>query len=67
MGVIGIEEIFLKVKDMEKAQAHPDACKDEKGRLRVAAATGISDDGVARAEALGTRDIVLVVTPEGNP
>ena len=26
---------LITVKDMEKAQAYPDACKDEKGRLRV--------------------------------
>jgi len=40
------------VKDMEKAQAFPNACKDEQGRLRAAAATGVGADGVARAEAL---------------
>jgi len=37
------------LKDMEKAQAHPNACKDEKGHLRVAAATGVGDEGAARA------------------
>ncbi len=34
---------LITVKDMEKAQAHPNACKDEKGHLRVAAATGVGD------------------------
>ena len=37
---------LITVKDMEKAQLHPDACKDEHGRLRVAAATGVGDKGV---------------------
>ncbi len=32
---------LVTVKDMEKAQAYPNACKDEKGRLRVGAATGV--------------------------
>ena len=43
---------LITVKDIEKAQAFPNACKDEKGRLRVAAATGVGDDGLQRAEAL---------------
>ena len=40
------------VKDIEKAKLHPNATKDDKGRLRVAAATGVGPDGFARAEAL---------------
>jgi IMP dehydrogenase len=53
---------------MEKAQAHPDACKDEKGRLRVAAAVGVGDDGVARAEALldAEVDVIVVDTAHGH-
>ncbi len=43
---------LITVKDIEKAQNYPSACKDERGRLRVAAATGVGDDGRARAEAL---------------
>ena len=43
---------LITVKDMDKAQAHPLANKDALGRLRVAAATGVGDDGYARAEAL---------------
>ena len=39
---------LITVKDMEKAQKFPDACKDEKGRLRVAAATGVGDAGRER-------------------
>src|SRR6187399_1445996 len=36
---------LITVKDMEKAVAHPLACKDAKGRLRVAAATTVGDGG----------------------
>ncbi len=59
---------LITVKDMEKAQAHPDACKDEKGRLRVAAATGVGDDGFARAEALldAGVDVIIVDTAHGH-
>ena len=43
---------LITVKDMEKSLNHPYACKDEQGRLRVAAATGVGKDGVSRAKAL---------------
>lgn len=59
---------LVTVKDMEKAQAHPDASKDDQGRLRVAAATGVGDEGLARAEALidvGV-DVVVVDTAHGH-
>src|SRR5579872_7513615 len=39
---------LITVKDIEKAQRFPHACKDEQGRLRAAAATGTGADGVAR-------------------
>src|SRR5476649_281121 len=39
---------LITVKDMEKAVAHPLACKDAQGRLRVAAATTVGDKGFAR-------------------
>lgn len=59
---------LITVKDMEKAQTYPHACKDEKGRLRVAAATGVGADGVARAEALiaAAVDVVVVDTAHGH-
>jgi IMP dehydrogenase len=59
---------LITVKDMEKAQAHPDACKDEKGRLRVAAAVGVGDDGFKRAEALldAEVDVIVVDTAHGH-
>src|SRR5512143_346620 len=43
---------LITVKDMEKAVANPNACKDEQGRLRDAAATTVGDKGIARTEAL---------------
>ena len=59
---------LMTVKDIEKAQAHPNACKDDQGRLRVAAATGVGDDGFARAEALLAAgvDIIVVDTAHGH-
>src|SRR6202008_4850204 len=36
---------LVTVKDIEKAVANPSACKDEQGRLRVAAATTVGDKG----------------------
>ncbi len=52
---------LITVKDIEKSENHPNACKDEHGRLRVAAATGIGDEGLARAEALFDAEVDLIV------
>ena len=59
---------LITVKDIEKARAYPSACKDEKGRLRVAAATGVGAAGLARAEALleAEVDIIVVDTAHGH-
>ncbi|MEQ8508382.1 MAG: IMP dehydrogenase [Rhodospirillaceae bacterium] len=59
---------LVTVKDMEKAQAHPDASKDDQGRLRVAAATGVGEDGLVRAQALldAGVDVVVVDTAHGH-
>ena len=59
---------LITVKDMEKAQAHPLANKDELGRLRVAAATGVGEDGHARARALieAGVDVIVVDTAHGH-
>lgn len=59
---------LVTVKDIEKAELHPDACKDEQGRLRVAAATGVGDNGVARAQALvdAEVDVIVVDTAHGH-
>jgi len=59
---------LITVKDIEKSQTYPDAAKDERGRLRVAAATGVGPDGLARTEALieAGVDLVVVDTAHGH-
>jgi IMP dehydrogenase len=59
---------LITVKDIEKAQKFPFACKDDHGRLRVAAATGTGEDGVARAAALFDAgvDVLVVDTAHGH-
>jgi IMP dehydrogenase len=59
---------LITVKDIEKAQKYPNACKDERGRLRVAAATSVGDDGLRRALALvdAECDVVVVDTAHGH-
>jgi IMP dehydrogenase len=59
---------LITVKDIEKAQAYPDACKDSQGRLRVAAATGVGDSGYERAGALldAGVDVIVVDTAHGH-
>ncbi len=59
---------LITVKDMEKAQAHPLANKDELGRLRVAAAIGVGEDGAIRARALidAEVDVLVVDTAHGH-
>ncbi|WP_109464486.1 IMP dehydrogenase [Albibacillus kandeliae] len=59
---------LLTLKDTEKAVLNPTACKDDLGRLRVAAATGVGDAGFARTEALidAGVDIVVIDTAHGH-
>jgi IMP dehydrogenase len=59
---------LITVKDMEKAQNHPLASKDQSGRLLVAGATGAGADGMARAEALmdAGADVIIVDTAHGH-
>jgi IMP dehydrogenase len=59
---------LITVKDIEKAQKHPNACKDGEGRLRVAAATSVGEDGFRRAELLidAGCDLVVVDTAHGH-
>ncbi len=59
---------LITVKDIEKAQAFPNATKDEKYRLRVAAAVGVGADGLKRAEALleAEVDVIVVDTAHGH-
>src|SRR5712691_1612169 len=59
---------LITVKDIEKAVANPHACKDEQGRLRVAAATTVGDKGFGRTERLieAGVDLVVVDTAHGH-
>jgi IMP dehydrogenase len=59
---------LITVKDIEKAVANPNACKDEQGRLRVAAATTVGDAGFKRTEMLidAGVDLVVVDTAHGH-
>jgi IMP dehydrogenase len=59
---------LITVKDIEKAVANPHACKDEQGRLRVAAATTVGDEGHRRTELLIAAgvDLVVVDTAHGH-
>ncbi len=59
---------LITVKDIEKAKLYPQSVKDEQGRLRVGAATGVGDDGFARAEALieAGVDVLVVDTARGH-
>jgi IMP dehydrogenase len=59
---------LITVKDIEKAVANPHACKDEQGRLRVAAATTVGDKGFDRTERLIAAgvDLVVVDTAHGH-
>jgi IMP dehydrogenase len=59
---------LITVKDIEKAQKFPNACKDERGRLRVAAATSVGEDGVKRALKLieAECDVIVVDTAHGH-
>jgi IMP dehydrogenase len=56
------------VKDIEKARQHPHAAKDAEGRLLVAAATTVGEDGFARTEHLidAGVDVVVVDTAHGH-
>jgi IMP dehydrogenase len=59
---------LITVKDIEKAVANPHACKDEQGRLRVAAATTVGERGFERSERLieADADLVVVDTAHGH-
>ncbi|SFR50278.1 IMP dehydrogenase [Litoreibacter janthinus] len=59
---------LLTLKDIEQAVLNPQACKDELGRLRVAAATTVGDAGFERSEALidAGVDLVVIDTAHGH-
>jgi IMP dehydrogenase len=59
---------LVTVKDILKSTEHPDACKDEQGRLRVGAAIGVGEGTEERAEALVEAgvDLIVVDTAHGH-
>ena len=59
---------LITVKDIMKSTEHPDACKDQLGRLRVGAAVGTGGDTEERVEALVAAgvDVVVVDTSHGH-
>jgi IMP dehydrogenase len=59
---------LITVKDIQKAIKYPNACKDALGRLRCAAAIGVSKDAMDRAEALVAAgvDVLVIDTAHGH-
>ncbi|RUT73443.1 IMP dehydrogenase [Ancylomarina longa] len=59
---------LVTYKDITKAKDKPLACKDEKGRLRVAAAVGVTGDTLERIEALvqANADAIIIDTAHGH-
>jgi IMP dehydrogenase len=59
---------LITVKDIEKKIQYPNACKDERGRLRVGAAVGVGDEWEERVESLVRAgvDLVAVDTAHGH-
>jgi IMP dehydrogenase len=59
---------LITVKDIQKSTEHPNACKDELGRLRVGAAISVAADNEERAELLVAAgvDVLVVDTAHGH-
>jgi IMP dehydrogenase len=59
---------LVTFKDIEKIKAHPNACKDHLGRLRVGAAVGVTRDIEERVEALvrAGADAIAIDTAHGH-
>ncbi|MGI9503748.1 MAG: IMP dehydrogenase, partial [Geminicoccaceae bacterium] len=59
---------LMTVKDIEKADTHPHAVKDDQGRLRAGAAVGTGDEAMERAAALidAGVDVIVVDTAHGH-
>jgi IMP dehydrogenase len=52
---------LITIKDIEKRDKYPNACKDHLGRLRVGAALGVGKDALSRAAALYKADVDVLV------
>ena len=59
---------LITMKDIDKVQKYPNACKDDKGRLRVGAAIGVGRDGEERAEQLleAGADVLVLDSAHGH-
>lgn len=59
---------MITVKDIMKRLQHPNACKDDRGRLRVGAAVGVGKDGLTRAARLADAgvDVLVLDSSHGN-
>src|SRR6266852_4445322 len=59
---------LITVKDILKSSEHPNACKDQHGRLRVGGAVGVGEDTEERVEALveSGADVIVVDTAHGH-
>lgn len=57
---------LITTKDIDKAIDHPNACKDQKGRLRVAAAVGVSEDTMARVDSLVKAEVDALVVDSAH-
>ena len=59
---------LITVKDIQKKEDFPDACKDSNGRLRAAAAIGVAADSMERAGALVDADLdaIFIDTAHGH-
>lgn len=59
---------LITYKDITKAKDKPMACKDEKGRLRVAAGVGVTNDTLIRMKALveAGADAIVIDTAHGH-
>ena len=59
---------LITIKDIEKSERYPDACKDDLGRLRCGAAIGVGPDRLERAQALVSAgaDVIVVDTAHGH-
>ena len=59
---------MITIKDIEKIKKYPNACKDDKGRLRAGAAVGVGPDMLERTEMLlkAGADVILIDTSHGH-
>ncbi|MDQ7096072.1 IMP dehydrogenase [Desulfosporosinus sp. PR] len=64
----GMLKGLITIKDIEKSRQYPNSAKDERGRLRVGAAVGVTADTLERTEALVKAgvDVVVLDTAHGH-